>query len=158
MDIEELKSLIEFVNKLELDEFELENGDIRIYMSKNKFINTTSFDKGVVAEKIVEKEDSSKKLEEKTSAEEKKEKEDEEGYTIISPIIGTFYEAPAPGAKPFVKVGDIVRKGQTLCIIEAMKIMNELEAEFDCKILKRLVKNGEAVEFGQPLFIVEPLT
>ena len=74
---------------------------------------------------------------------------------ILSPMVGTFYEAPSPDSPPFVKVGDVVKKGQTLAILEAMKIMNELEADFDCKIVDILVKNGQAVEYDMPLFAVE---
>ena len=72
-------------------------------------------------------------------------------------MVGTFYAAPSPDSPPFVKAGDTVRKGQTLCILEAMKIMNELEAEFDCKILEVLVEDGEPVEYDKPLFRVERL-
>ena len=79
------------------------------------------------------------------------------GEIITSPMVGTFYEAPSPDSPPFVKVGDIVKKGQTLCILEAMKIMNELEAEYDCKILEVLVQDGEPVEYDMPLFRVEKL-
>ena len=79
------------------------------------------------------------------------------GELITSPMVGTFYAAPSPDSPPFVNVGDSVRKGQTLCILEAMKIMNELEAEYDCKILEVLVKDGEPVEYDTPLFRVEKL-
>ena len=72
-------------------------------------------------------------------------------------MVGTFYIAPSPTAKSFVNVGDIVRKGQTVAIIEAMKIMNEWEAEFDCKILKLLVDDGQAVEYSTPIFEVEKI-
>lgn len=77
--------------------------------------------------------------------------------TLTSPMVGTFYEAPSPGATPFVKVGQCLKKGDTICIIEAMKIMNEIEAEYDCKIISRLVDNGQPVEFGTDLFVVEKL-
>lgn len=79
------------------------------------------------------------------------------GDLILSPMVGTFYAAPSPDSPPFVKVGDTVRKGQTLAILEAMKIMNELEAEFDCKIVDVLVQDGQPVEFDMPLFAVEKL-
>ena len=75
--------------------------------------------------------------------------------TINSPMVGTFYRAPAPDAPPFVDVGARVKKGQTLCILEAMKLMNEFEVEFDCEIVKILVENGKMVEFGTPLFEVK---
>jgi acetyl-CoA carboxylase biotin carboxyl carrier protein len=74
---------------------------------------------------------------------------------IKSPMVGTFYRAASPGAKAFADVGDEVKKGQPVCIIEAMKIMNEIEADVDGKIVRILCENGQAVEFGQPLFIVE---
>ena len=80
-----------------------------------------------------------------------------EGELITSPMVGTFYAAPSPDSPPFVQAGDTVRRGQTLCILEAMKIMNELEAEYDCKILEVLVQDGEPVEYDKPLFRVEKL-
>ncbi len=79
----------------------------------------------------------------------------EVGTLITSPFVGTFYRAPAPEAPPFVDVGQSVRKGQVVCIVEAMKLMNEIESEFEGKILEVLVKNAEHVEYGQPLFRIE---
>jgi acetyl-CoA carboxylase biotin carboxyl carrier protein len=78
--------------------------------------------------------------------------EQDEGVYVTSPFVGTFYRAPAPDAQPFVEVGASVRKGQTLCIVEAMKLMNEIEAEFAGSVLEILVENGVSVEFGQRLF------
>ena len=78
-----------------------------------------------------------------------------EGKVIKSPMVGTFYRAASPGAKAFADVGDNVKMGQPICIIEAMKIMNEIEADVEGKVLRILCENGQAVEFGQPLFIVE---
>ncbi len=77
------------------------------------------------------------------------------GKVIKSPMVGTFYRAASPGAKPFVELGDSIKLGQPVCIIEAMKIMNEIEADCEGKVVRLLCENGEAVEFGQPLFIVE---
>lgn len=79
------------------------------------------------------------------------------GDAILSPMVGTFYSAPSPDSAPFVKVGERVKKGQVIAVLEAMKIMNELEAEFDCKILSVLVSDGDAVEYDMPLFAVEKL-
>ena len=76
-------------------------------------------------------------------------------YVVESPMVGTFYRAPAPGAEPFVKEGDYVEKGQTLCIIEALKVMNEIESEVSGIVRKILVENGQPVEYGQPLFYIE---
>ena len=78
-----------------------------------------------------------------------------EGKSIKSPMVGTFYRAASPGTKAFAELGDQVKIGQPICIIEAMKIMNEIEADVDGKVLRILCENGQAVEFGQPLFIVE---
>jgi acetyl-CoA carboxylase biotin carboxyl carrier protein len=86
---------------------------------------------------------------------EKADKPAETGVLITSPFVGTFYRAPAPEAPPFVEVGQTVRKGQVVCIVEAMKLMNEIESEFDGKILDILVKNAEHVEYGQSLFRIE---
>ena len=156
MELKELRELIKFISKLDVGEFEIENGDLRIYMSKNRLVNIA--DKGE-SPAIIEKKElpiEINKMEEIKAVEEVKE-DTIKGYKITAPIVGTFYEAPAQGSEPFVRVGNIVKKGQTLCIIEAMKVMNEIEAEFDCKILNQLVKNGESVEFGQVIYIVEPL-
>ena len=85
------------------------------------------------------------------------EESEEELAFVTSPIVGTFYRAPNPEAEPYVKVGDRVSKGQVLCIVEAMKLMNEIESEVSGKILKILVENAQPVEYGQPLFLVQKL-
>ena len=77
------------------------------------------------------------------------------GHTLKSPMVGTFYRAPSPGAPPFVEIGQSVSKGQTLCIIEAMKLLNEIESDFTGTIKAILVENGQPVEYGQPLFLIE---
>ncbi len=79
------------------------------------------------------------------------------GDAVLSPMVGTYYASPSPDSPAFVKVGDTIKKGQTIAILEAMKIMNELEAEFDCKITDILVKDGQSVEYDMPLFAVEKL-
>jgi len=89
--------------------------------------------------------------------EEKTEESEEKNYYVVeSPMVGTFYRAPSPGAEPFVKEGDFVEKGQVLCIIEALKVMNEIESEVSGIVRKILVENGQPVEYGQPLFYIEP--
>jgi acetyl-CoA carboxylase biotin carboxyl carrier protein len=81
----------------------------------------------------------------------------EEGLqTVKSPIVGTFYEAPSPGAPPFVKPGDMVEVGQVLCIVEAMKLLNEIESDVAGEILKKLASNGQPIEYGQELFVIRP--
>jgi acetyl-CoA carboxylase biotin carboxyl carrier protein len=78
-----------------------------------------------------------------------------EGHVIKSPMVGTFYRAPSPGAKPFVEVGDTVKAGQTVCIIEAMKLLNEIESDKDGVVKAVLVENGQPVEYGEPLLVIE---
>jgi len=157
MDVKELKELIKFIEKSSFTEFEYETDNLRIYLSKNmegqilvpqvqpQMVAPLQQQVSASAEKkdITEKDSSSENFVDSNLLE------------IKSPIVGTFYEAPAPVAEPFVKEGDIVKKGKTLCIIEAMKIMNEIEAEFDCKIVKKVGKNGVPVEFGETIFLVE---
>ena len=76
--------------------------------------------------------------------------------TVTSPIVGTFYSAPSPDAGPFVEVGSMVKAGQVLCVIEAMKLMNEIESEVEGTVVRILVENGRSVEYGEPLFLIEP--
>jgi acetyl-CoA carboxylase biotin carboxyl carrier protein len=76
--------------------------------------------------------------------------------TVTSPIVGTFYRSPSPDADPYVEEGDLVKKGQVLCIVEAMKLMNEIESEVDGRIIKLLVESTKPVEYGQPLFLIDP--
>lgn len=78
------------------------------------------------------------------------------GHKVLSPMVGTYYESPAPDAPNFIKIGDQVKAGDTLCIIEAMKMLNQIEADVSGKVVAALAKNGEPVEFGQPLFVIEP--
>ena len=77
------------------------------------------------------------------------------GHTVKSPMVGTFYRASSPGAKAFVEVGSVVKEGETICIVEAMKILNEIEADKSGTVTQILVENGQAVEYGQPLFVIE---
>ena len=77
------------------------------------------------------------------------------GHAVKSPMVGTFYRSASPGAKPFVEIGSVIKEGETICIIEAMKILNEIEADKSGTVTKILCENGEAVEYGQPLFIIE---
>jgi acetyl-CoA carboxylase biotin carboxyl carrier protein len=77
------------------------------------------------------------------------------GQQVTAPMVGTFYSGPAPGAKPFVEIGTEVKPGDTLCVIEAMKMMNQIESEFAGRVVSILVENGSPVEFGQPLFVIE---
>ena len=147
MEIENLLKLIDTVSRSELIGFRYEENGVKLNLSKKKekIQTVQSVFEPIMAEKKVAVSESDK-VEETT---------DIEGEIISSPLVGTYYEAPAEGADPFVKVGDIVKKGQTLAIIEAMKLMNEIESECDGVIKEIMVSNGQPVEFGQPLFRIE---
>ncbi len=127
---------------------ELETENFRIYLDKSTTVTAQPVQNSVQTPQI--QEPIVQKIEAKAECV-------EEGEIIASPMVGTFYQAPSPDSPPYVKVGDKVKKGQTLCIIEAMKIMNELEAEFDMEILEVLVEDGQPVEFDTPLFRVKRL-
>lgn len=147
MEIENLLKLIDTVSRSELTGFRYEENGVKLNLSKKKekIQTVQSVFEPIMAEKKVSASEADK-VEEPT---------DIEGEIISSPLVGTYYEAPAEGADPFVKVGDIVKKGQTLAIIEAMKLMNEIESECDGVIKEIMVSNGQPVEFGQPLFRIE---
>ena len=147
MDYNEIKNLINDIGESNVDEVNLEFPDgIKISVKKNNPVV-----KEVIKENIKEKVESNKE-----TITNKEEKDCEENYKLVkSPMVGTFYSKSAPTAKPFVKVGDKVIKGQTLCIIEAMKLMNEIESEYDGEIVEVCVKDDEMVEFGEVLFKIK---
>ena len=133
MDLRKLKTLIDLVSESGVAELEITEGDDRV-----KIVNrvgaapVAAAAPAVIAAPVVA----------------------EDTRTINSPMVGTFYRAPSPGAKPFADVGQKVKAGDTVCIIEAMKLLNEIETEYDGVIKEILVENGQPVEFGQPLFVI----
>jgi acetyl-CoA carboxylase biotin carboxyl carrier protein len=147
MDVKTLKKIIEIFDNSKANVFEFENEEFRIFLDKSAKVVPAVVEQTPVS---VETPKAVQKVEAKPECE-------VEGELITSPMVGTFYQSPSPDSPPYVKVGDKVKKGQTLCIIEAMKIMNELEAEFDCEILDILVEDGQPVEFDTPLFKVKKL-
>lgn len=156
MELKDLKELIRFVDKTGLTEFEFESGEVRVYLSKQvggTYVQAAPVAAPVMAAPAVAPAAAAAPA----GAPAAPAALEIDGLAISSPIVGTFYAAPSPDAAVFVKEGDVVEKGQTLCIVEAMKIMNEIEAEYKCQIKKIVVENGRPVEFGQPLFIVEKL-
>jgi acetyl-CoA carboxylase biotin carboxyl carrier protein len=157
MKFEEVKELMKLFAKSKLDKIKVKNKDFEIEMEKGSEAPVVqavsapaqSAPAPAAAAPAVQPAAATAPQEESRPA--------AEGELITSPMVGTFYAAPSPDSPPFVQAGDTVRKGQTLCILEAMKIMNELEAEYDCKILEVLVQDGEPVEYDKPLFRVEKL-
>jgi acetyl-CoA carboxylase biotin carboxyl carrier protein len=148
MDLEKIEGLVKIVERSSLTEFTLEEGELKITMSKLSHPPIVAA--GVPATAAPQAAAPAAPA----AAEEEPE---EEKIFITSPIVATFYSAPSPDAPAFVKVGDRVKNGQTVCILEAMKLMNEIQAEYDCEIEAVLVSNEQKVEYGQPLFRVKKL-
>ena len=148
MDLEKIEGLVKIIENSSLTEFTLKEGDLKITMSKldNPPVVAAGMPVAAAAPGAPAPE----------AAPAEAEAEDEPLF-ITSPIVGTFYSAPAPDAPAFVKVGDQVKNGQTVCILEAVKLMNEIQSEFDCEIEAVLVSNEQKVEYGQPLFRVKKL-
>jgi len=151
MDLKEVKELIKVFDKSGLSKLKLKKDDFEIALQKGSETVVQSAPVTAAAPAPAAQPVAQEPAKEEIEAAKKK------GEYITSPMVGTFYRAPSPDSPPFVKVGDTVRKGQTIGIIEAMKIFNEIEAEFDCKILEILVEDGQPVEYDMPLFLVERL-
>ena len=148
MDLEKIEGLVKIIENSSLTEFTLKEGDLKITMSKLDNPPVVAAGMPVAAAPAP-----AAQADTAVPAEEA----EEEKLFITSPIVGTFYSAPAPDAPAFVKVGDQVKNGQTVCILEAMKLMNEIQSDFDCEIEAVLVSNEQKVEYGQPLFRVKKL-
>jgi acetyl-CoA carboxylase biotin carboxyl carrier protein len=166
MNLKELKELIEFLIEKEIAEFELERGDVKVRIKRagehtvvHSHAEPRFYAVPPAAAPVVEMGAvpvagaQSAAASQPAAAEPAK----EEGlHTVKSPIVGTFYEAPSPGAPPFAKVGDSVEVGQVLCIVEAMKLLNEIESDVAGEIVKKLATNGQPIEYGQELFVIRP--
>lgn len=170
-DMDELKSLIEFLKENNIGEFDLEREDLKVRL---KFASALppaapSLDMTQLAQILAAQQGrpsspapvaaapvAAAAPTATPAAPPAAPAEDANLHTVKSPIVGTFYESSSPGSPAFVKVGDQVESGQVLCIVEAMKLMNEIESDLSGEIVKRLVTNGQPVEYGQPLFTLRP--
>lgn len=158
MDIKDLKLLIKLVTETDITEFEMDNSDEKIIIKrgqKPEYITVAApqqyapaYQPAPAAAPAAAAAASSPAAAAPAA---------EAGDTLNSPIVGTFYAAPGPEEAPYVTVGQVVEKGQVLCIVEAMKLMNEIEAECKCKIVKICKDNAQAVEYGDPLFVIQKL-
>ena len=148
MDLRKLKTLIDLVSESDISELEITEaeGKVRIVKAGAQQVVYASAPPHISAPASTGAAAVSAPAEVAPSA--------PTGHTVKSPMVGTFYGASSPGAAPFVTVGSTVKKGQTLCIIEAMKLLNEIEADADGVITQALIENGQPVEFGQPLYII----
>ncbi|MBV5340554.1 MAG: acetyl-CoA carboxylase biotin carboxyl carrier protein [Deltaproteobacteria bacterium] len=157
MDIKDLKLLIKLVTETDITEFEMDNSDEKIIIKRGQKPEYVTVAAPAVQQYALPGYQQVQAAAPALAAAVSAAPAAEAGDTVDSPIVGTFYAAPGPEADPYVTVGQIVEKGQVLCIVEAMKLMNEIEAECKCKILKVCKDNAQAVEFGDPLFVIQKL-
>ena len=159
-EIQHIEQLLRFMTEHNLEEFEYANGDLKIRLKKP---STAGFAPRTLAppEIIVAGAGNSQgpataSSPAPPSSAPEGVRSSEELHLVKSPIVGTYYESPSPGAEPFLKIGGYVETGQTLCIVEAMKLMNEIESDISGEVLRIFVENGQPVEYGQPLFGIRP--
>ncbi|BBA70515.1 acetyl-CoA carboxylase biotin carboxyl carrier protein [Geobacter sulfurreducens] len=157
MDIKDLKSLIKMVTETDITEFELEGAEEKIRIKRGCTPQVVQYQAPAPMMAVPQPVAAPVAAAAPAPAAVSAAPVVAGGKEVTSPIVGTFYRAPAPDAAPYVEVGQVVEKGQVLCIVEAMKLMNEIEAEFRCKIVQICKENAQPVEFGEPLFIVEPM-
>ena len=146
MNIKEIQDIINFIKKTDLDDVSIETENYKIRVKKNNAEVTQLKDKKKIP---VEIENDETKLTEESEIE-------TNHITIKSPMVGTLYRSPNPESEPYINEGDTINAGQTICIIEAMKLFNEIESEFSGKVIKILIDDTSPVEFDQPLFIIDP--
>ena len=166
MNQKEIKELIDFLIEKDIAEFELERGDVKLRVKRGIVVTPAVAAPLVAAAPVAQpvvthaapapshtaQSDIAASATVSTTP-----AEDESSWQIVrSPIVGTFYESPSPGAPAFVKTGDSVTVGQVICIVEAMKLMNEIESDYAGAVVKGYVSNGQPVEYGQPLFAIRP--
>ena len=153
MKNKEIQDLINFIKKSDLDDVSIETENYKIRVKKNQNKNT------IQPKKVVEETIETTSEIQKSEAKQNKTKETNESNNhliIKSPMIGTFYRASNPKSDPFIKEGDIISEGQTICIIEAMKLFNEIESEISGKVIKILIDDASPVEYDQDLFVIDP--
>lgn len=150
MDLNLIKKLIKIIETSEVTDLEIEENGTRVKLAKKvRVMQAVSIPQAPVAESINQQTVIS-------AAEDKKPVDTNAGlHEIKSPIVGTFYRAPTPDADAYIQVGDSISSGTVLCIVEAMKLMNEIESDVSGKIIKILVENGKPVEYNQPLFLIQ---
>ncbi len=157
MDIKDIKILIKMVTETDITEFELENPDEKILIKRGSQPEIIHYQAPPQLPAMQYAVPAASQPQVTGATAPVDAAIPEKGQTVTSPIVGTFYRSPAPDAAPYVEVGQVVEKGQVLCIVEAMKLMNEIEAEYRCKILRIVKENANPVEFGDALFVVEPM-
>ena len=152
MDIRKVKKLIELLESSDIDELEIKEGEESVRLSRH---DRSGFGQAVMMQPPAMGAPALATGPAPGSAPAAEDVPSFDGHVVTAPMVGTFYIAPSPGAKPFVEVGKRIQTGDTLCIIEAMKILNQIEADVEGTVADVLVENGQPVEFGQPLFVID---
>ena len=155
MELDKIIELIHTVSESNLTQFTMEEGNLKISMKTDKQTKVVTAPQAVAAVPAAAVVETIQPAAPSQDSTQQPQEETLDGNVVKSPLVGTFYNAPSPDAEPYVKVGDTVKKGQVLAIVEAMKLMNEIESEFDGTVEKILVSNEEVVEYGQPLFVIK---
>jgi acetyl-CoA carboxylase biotin carboxyl carrier protein len=155
-EIQHIEQLLQFMSEHNLEEFEYSNGELRIRLRKPSAGVVVAAPRAMAVPEIIVPGSAETPQAPSSAAQAADARSSEDLHLVKSPIVGTFYEAPSPGAEPFVKVGTYVETGKVLCVVEAMKLMNEIEAEVSGEIIRVFVENGQPVEYGQPLFGLRP--
>lgn len=155
MDLKLIKNILDLISNSDVDEVSIEEGEFKIKVKKTGTVEQVTYSQPAQMAAPVSAPQVQNQAAPAAQTTETAAPVASGGDTVKSPIVGTYYQSPSPDSDPFLKVGDQVQKGQTLCIIEAMKIMNEIESEFSGKVVEILVSDGQAVEFDQPLFIIK---
>lgn len=157
MDLNLIRKLVKIVDTSGITDLEIEEDGLRIKVAKKIRNNQANFQPQMVVQtELVEGHASPAAIKGEKAPAEKSKEPTGNIHKINSPIVGTFYRAPAPDADSYVQVGDSVSPGTVLCVVEAMKLMNEIESDVSGKVAKILVENGKPVEYNQPLFFIEP--
>jgi|SRR5579864_4487860 len=156
MNLKEIKELVQFLKEEDITEFELERGDVKVRIKRGLAESPQPPTDRIIAVHPAPAStmQAPTLVASPPPAAGAEPKIEESLHMVRSPIVGTYYESPSPGSPPFVKPGDSVEAGQVLCIVEAMKLMNEIEADVSGEIVKCLVKNGQPIEYGQELFAI----
>jgi acetyl-CoA carboxylase biotin carboxyl carrier protein len=154
MDLRKLKKLIDLVQESGIAELEITEGEERVRIARGGVVNVTPLAAPAASAALAPPASAAPGAPPAAAPAAAEPAAGQEGHGVKSPMVGTFYRAPAPDAKPFIEVGGAVKEGQTICVIEAMKLMNEIEADASGTIKAILVENGQPVEYGQALFII----
>lgn len=162
MDYKEIQDLIKLVKKNQISELEIEKDDFKIFIRSEgdeKVVVQAAPQQPVmpaVTQQVQQPAQQAPQSQPQQSQSDQKDTQDSNLVEIKSPMIGTFYRAPGPDKDPFISIGDSIKEGQTICMVEAMKLFNEIEAEMSGKVVKILVEDAAPVEFDQPLFLIDP--